>query len=177
MDIKNPIPPKIYRNMLAKHYIQTKRDYQKILERQRIIHNPICQKEDRYNPPKTKGSILSQEYFEKMMQKPEKAHKKRIPIKDNLTSGVVVMTEPNKPPIRKVRQEQLNRASSAQKRNIGKKIVLDSYKKFYYDDFDSSKLNQTDIKTTNKKIVRNILNNIFHLIFRIYIIKKITLIY
>ena len=157
MDIKNPIPPKIYRNMLAKHYIQTKRDYQKILERQRIIHNPICQKEDRYNPPKTKGSILSQEYFEKMMQKPEKAHKKRIPIKDNLTSGVVVMTEPNKPPIRKVRQEQLNRASSAQKRNIGKKIVLDSYKKFYYDDFDSSKLNQTDIKTTNKKIVRNIL--------------------
>ena len=107
----------------------------------------------------------------------KKAHKKRIPIKDNLTSGVVVMTEPNKPPIRKVRQEQLNRASSAQKRNIGKKIVLDSYKKFYYDDFDSSKLNQTDIKTTNKKIVRNILNNIFHLIFRIYIIKKITLIY
>lgn len=161
MDTKDTIPPKIYRNMLAKNYKETKKDYQKILQFQKRIYNPICPKEDRFIPQKTRGNILTQEYLKKMKEKPEKAHKKIIPIKGNLTSGVIVMTEPNEPLGRKIKQEQVHRASSAQKRRLGKKIVLDNYKKFYYDDFDSSKINKTQIQVTKNKKVRKLLYNNF----------------
>ena len=154
MSINNPIPPKVYRNMLSNNYKQAQKDYQKILEFQKNVYNPICQKEDRYIPQKTRGNVLTQEYFKKMMEKPEKAHIKRIPIQSNLTSGAIVITEPNKNIGKKVRQNQFHHASSAQKRNLGKKIVSENYKKFYYDDFYSTKLNQTEIKTNNKKEVK-----------------------
>ena len=154
MSEQNSIPQKVYRNMLVDNYNQTRKDYQKILEYQRSEHNPICQTEDRYIPKKTKGSVLSQEYFKKMKEKPERAHIKRIPLKENLTSGMVVITEPDKPKGKKIKQYQVYRTLSAQKRKLGKKIVSDNYNKFYYDDFDSSKLNQTDMQLVNKKKVR-----------------------
>ena len=153
MSTNNSIPPKVYRNMLANNYKQTQKDYHKILEFQKNVYNPICQKEDRYIPQKTRGNVLTQEYFKKMVEKPEKAHIKRIPIQSNLTSGAVVITETDKTKGRKIRQNQFH-ASSAQKRRLGKKIVSENYKKFYYDDFDSTKLNQTEIKTSNKKPVQ-----------------------
>ena len=80
MENKNSIPPKLYRNMLADNYKQARNDYQKIREYYNKNNNPICQTDDRYIIPKTKGNILSQEYNKKMMEKPEKAHIKRIPI-------------------------------------------------------------------------------------------------
>jgi hypothetical protein len=163
MASKNPIPPKLYRNMLSDNYKQSKKEYNKILEFQRSIHNPICQKEDRYVPPKTKGYVLTQEYIKKMAEKPEKAHIKKIPIKSNLSSGVTVITEQNKPRGRKIGTYHENHASSVQKRKLGKKIVSDSYRKFYYDDFDSSKLNQTDASINTKKKVRKNLNLYYHI--------------
>ena len=60
MSKKNSIPLKVYKNMLADNYKQSKKEYQKILEYQRTYHDPICQKEDRYIPLKTKGNVLSQ---------------------------------------------------------------------------------------------------------------------
>jgi len=135
MSSRNPLPPKLYKAMLLDNYKQTKKDYQKIIEFQKRYHNPISQKEDRYIPPKTKGYILSQDYFQKMKEKPEKAHIKRIPLENNLTSGLVVMTEPNKPEGKKKGEYYKYHASSAQKRHLGKKIVEENYKKFYYDDF------------------------------------------
>ena len=175
MSKKNSIPLKVYKNMLADNYKQSKKEYQKILEYQRTYHDPICQKEDRYIPPKTKGNVLSQEYLKKMAEKPEKAHIKRIPIKSNLTSsGVTVITEPDKP-IGKRRQNKEYHPSSAQKRNLGKKIILDNHKRYYYDDFNSSKLNRTQIANKNKQKVRKL--NVFIILYRIYIIYKIILIY
>ena len=110
-----------------------------------------------------------------MAEKPEKAHIKRIPIKSNLTSsGVTVITEPDKP-TGKRRQNKEYHPSSAQKRNLGKKIILDNYKRYYYDDFNSSKLNRTQIANKNKQKVRKL--NIFIILYRIYIIYKIILIY
>ena len=140
--------------MLLDNYKQTKKDYQKIIEFQKRFHNPISQKEDRYIPSKTKGYILSQDYFQKMKEKPEKAHIKRIPLENNLTSGLVVMTEPNKPEGKKKGEYYKYHASSAQKRKLGKKIVSDTYKKFYNDNFNLSKLNQTDASINTKKKVR-----------------------
>ena len=156
MSRMNPIPPRLYRSMLADTYKQSRKEYQKILEYQRNEHNPICQKEDRYIKPKTKGNVLSQEYYNRMKEKPEKAHIKRIPLKNNLTSGMVIITEPDKPRGRKINQYQVYRAVSAQRRQLGKKIVSNNYKKLYHDDFESAKLNQTDIKLDNKKKVRKI---------------------
>ena len=150
----NSLPPKLYRNMLADNYKQARNDYQKILEHQRRKYNPICQKEDRFIQQKTKGSVLSQEYFKRMVEKPEKAHIKKIPLKNNLTSGMVVTTEPDKPRGKKIMQYQVNRAASEEKRKFGKKIISDNYNKFYRDDFDPSKLNETDTKIENKRKVR-----------------------
>ena len=154
MASKNPIPPKLYRNMLSDNYKQSKKEYIKILKFQRSIHDPICQKEDRYIPQRTKGYVLTQEYLKKMAEKPEKAHIKRIPIQSNLSSGVTVIKDQNKPRGRKLGEFQGIHASSAQKRKIGKKIVSDTYNKFYHDDFSSSKLNQTDVSINTKKKVR-----------------------
>ena len=169
MASKNPIPPKLYKNMLSDNYKQSKIEYKKILEFQRSIHNPICQKEDRYVPQRTRGNVLTQEYFKKMAEKPEKAHIKRIPIKSNLSSGVTVITEPNKPRGRKMGTFQKLHASSVEKRNLGKKIVSDNYKKFYYDDFDKVKLNQTDASIKRKK---NAIKNLTHLKDHIYFINQ-----
>ena len=90
------------------------------------------------------------------MEKPEKAHIKRIPLKNNLTSGMVVITEPDKPRGKKINQYQAYRAASAQRRHLGKKMVTNNYKKLYHDDFEATKLNQTDIKLNNQKKVRKI---------------------
>ena len=132
---RNPLPTKLYKTMLLDNYKQSKREYQKIIESQRKPHNPICPKEDRYIKPKTKGSLVSQEYFNRMKEKPEKAHIKRIPLENNLSSGLVVMTEPCKKEGKQRVEYYKYCPSSAQKRHLGKKIVEDNYKKFYYDDF------------------------------------------
>ena len=87
------IPPNVYRSMLRKNYQQSHRDYERIKNSFNNNCNPICQKEDRFIPPKTKGNILTQEYIRKMAEKPEKPHIKRIPIQSNLSSGVKVITE------------------------------------------------------------------------------------
>ena len=154
MASKNQIPLKLYKNMLSDNYKQSKKEYNKILEFQRSIHDPICQKEDRYIPQKTKGYVLTQEYLKKMAEKPEKAHIKRIPIQSNLSSGVNVIKDQNKPRGKRIGEFQGIHASSAQKRKLGKKIVSDTYKKFYNDNFNLSKLNQTDASINTRKKVR-----------------------
>ena len=65
MKDQKDIPPKVYRNMLSNNYKQTHKEYQKIKNFQNRNSNPICQKEDRYIPPKKRGNILTQEYIKK----------------------------------------------------------------------------------------------------------------
>ena len=64
-----------------------------------------------------------------MMEKPEKAHIKRIPIKDNLSSGVVVITEDNRAIGKNKGIFNGYHTLSTGKRNLGKKIVQENYKK------------------------------------------------
>ena len=143
----NSIPPKLYRNMLSDNYNQTKKDYQKIIEFQKRKNNPICQTENLYIPPKTKGNVLSQEYYKKMMEKPEKAHIKRIPIKSNLSSGLNVITEDNKITGKKIFNKRYH-PCSVHKRKTGKGIIQENYRKFYFDGF--SRLNKTSINISEK---------------------------
>ena len=157
MENKKSIPPKLYRNMLADNYKQARNDYQKIREYYNKNNNPICQTDDRYIIPKTKGNILSQEYNKKMMEKPEKAHIKRIPIKDNLSSGVVVITEDNRAIGKNKGIFNGYHTLSTGKRNLGKKIVQENYKKFYFDTFNTSRLNRTN-KDIEQKVSKRIYN-------------------
>ena len=92
----NGLPPKEYKKMLSSIYLQTCKDAKTIKDNFTKNRNPICQKENRYFSPKTKGNILTKEYIKKMAEKPEKNHIIRVPIKSNLTRGLKVIEKEKK---------------------------------------------------------------------------------
>lgn len=152
MKDQKDIPPKVYRNMLSNNYKQSHKEYQKIKNFQNKSSNPICQKEDRYIPPKKRGNILTQEYIKKMAEKPERPHIKRIPIQSNLSSGVTVITESKQPRGIRLGPIHKNQAHSAERRRARKKINPENNKNFYFDDFNSVKQNQNDLTALRNKV-------------------------
>ena len=145
------IPPKVYRQMLTNNYKQSHKEYQQIKNYQNKHSNPICQKEDRYIPPKTRGSVLTQEYIKKMAEKPERAHIKRIPIQSNLSSGVKVITETKEP--RGIRLgPQYRYYHSQERRRCRKKILPQSKANFYFDAFNSVKENENDLAKLRSEV-------------------------
>ena len=146
------IPPKVYRQMLTNNYKQSHKEYQQIKNYQNKHSNPICQKEDRYRPPKTRGSMLTQEYIKKMAEKPERAHIKRIPIQSNLSSGVTVITEPKQARGIRLGPVHKNQAHSAERRRVRKKIFPENNKNFYFDAFNSSKQNENDLNALRNNV-------------------------
>ena len=88
----NGLPTKVYKRMLTESYLQNVIDGASIRNYLNKNKNPILQKEDRYIPPRTRGNVLTEEYIKKMANKPEKNHIRRIPLKNNLSSGVRVIT-------------------------------------------------------------------------------------
>ena len=151
MKEQKDIPSNLYREMLSKNYKQSHKEYQQIKNFQNRNHNPICQKEDYYIPPKTKGNVLTQEYLKKMAEKPERAHIKRIPIQSNLSSGVTVITEPKQTRGIRLGPIQKNQPQSAERRRVRKKILPETNKNFYFDDFNSVKQNQNELNTLRNK--------------------------
>lgn len=146
------IPPKVYRQMLTNNYKQSHKEYQQIKNYQNNHSNPICQKEDRYIPPKTRGSVLTQEYIKKMAEKPERAHIKRIPIQSNLSSGVTVITEPKQARGIRLGPVHKNQAHSAERRRVRKKLFPENNKNFYFDAFNSSKQNENDLNALRNNV-------------------------
>ena len=146
------IPPKVYRQMLTNNYKQSHKEYQQIKNYQNKHSNPICQKEDRYIPPKTRGSMLTQEYIKKMAEKPERAHIKRIPIQSNLSSGVTVITEPKQARGIRLGPVYKNQAHSAERRRVRKKLFPENNKNFYFDAFNSSKQNENDLNALRNNV-------------------------
>ena len=146
------IPPKVYRQMLTNNYKQSHKEYQQIKNYQNKHSNPICQKEDRYIPPKTRGSVLTQEYIKKMAEKPERAHIKRIPIQSNLSSGVTVITEPKQARGIRLGPVHKNQAHSAERRRVRKKLFPENNKNFYFDAFNSSKQNENDLNALRNNV-------------------------
>ena len=146
------IPPKVYRQMLTNNYKQSHKEYQQIKNYQNKHSNPICQKEDRYIPPKTRGSVLTQEYIKKMAEKPERAHIKRIPIQSNLSNGVTVITEPKQARGIRLGPVHKNQAHSAERRRVRKKLFPENNKNFYFDAFNSSKQNENDLNALRNNV-------------------------
>lgn len=158
----NGLPPMVYKRMLTESYIQTLKDGNSIKNYLGKNHDPILQKEDRYIPPRTKGYVLTEEYIKKMAEKPEKNHIKRIPLQNNLTSGVKVATEPKKKEGIKmysnIRRNQDSMKSYENDKHIKTFTKPDTLKNFYYDDFNSLKQNQIELakhrsNVSNKKFI------------------------
>ena len=158
MKDQKDIPPKVYRTMLTNNYKQSHKEYQRIKNFQNRNSNPICQKEDRYIPPKKRGNILTQEYIKKMAEKPERPHIKRIPNQNNLSSGVTVITESKQPRGIRLGPIHKNQPHSAERRRVKKKIIPENNKIFYLDDFNSVKQNQNDLAALRNKVSYNNIN-------------------
>lgn len=156
----NDLPPKVYKQMLIENYQQSYNDGNKIKNIHNRNQDPILQNTDRYIPPRTKGNILTEEYYKKMVNKTEKNHMRRIPLKDSLTSGVKVVEIPKKregikmnP---KVRRNQDSTKSYENYQHLKCFKKTDNLKNFYLDNFNSIKQNQIDladkrINVSNKK--------------------------
>lgn len=145
----NDFPIKVYKQMLVDNYKENKKDADKIKNFLSKNLDPICQKEDRYIPPKTRGNILTEKYIKKMANKPEKPRKKRIPLKSNLGSGPVVTTEERKlggikmnP---KIRRNDISTKSYENYKHLRTYKTTQSLKNFYFDDHNSVKENQEDL--------------------------------
>ena len=155
----NGLPTKVYHKMLAESYLQNRKDGTSIKNYLNKNHDPILQKEDRYIPPRTRGNVLTEEYIKRMAEKPEKKHIKRIPLKDNLSSGVKVVTEPQKKEGIKMNPKIRRNEDSTKSYEIPRHIKTykkpDTLKNFYYDNFNSTKENQNDL-ARNKKTVSKI---------------------
>ncbi len=152
----NPLPSKLYRKLLSNIYQQTQKEAQLIKDNFSKNRNPICPKESRCLSAKMKKYNLTQEYLKKMEEKPEKFHKKRIPIERHFNKNLSVITqEPCNTSIKMFRNIRKNQSSlSMPKYEKHNKFISlkDNYKNFYYDNFNSIKMNQLDL--INKKSVR-----------------------
>lgn len=152
MKDQNDMPPKVYRKLLENNYQQAHKEYERIRNSQYMTSDPICQKEDRYIPKRTHGRVLSQIYFQKMAEKPERAHIKRIPIQSNLSSGVTVITEPKQVRGIRIGPIQKNQPHSAERRKVRKKYYSDNNKTFYFDAFNSVKQNENDLAALRSQV-------------------------
>lgn len=155
----NGLPPKLYKKMLTESYFQTYKDGSSIKNFLAKNHDPILQKEDRYIPPRTKGNVLTEEYIKKMAEKPEKDHIKRIPLKDNLSSGVKVITEEKKNKGIKMNPKIRRNQDSTKSYEIQKHLKTykkpDTLKNFYFDDFNSFKENQYQLAKNKSNVSYN----------------------
>ena len=88
----NSLPPKIYRNLLSSIYKQTQKEAKLIKDNFSKNRNPICPKESRCLSAKTRKYNLTQQYNKKMEEKPEKIHKRIIPIKGNFDLNLSVIS-------------------------------------------------------------------------------------
>jgi hypothetical protein len=152
----NSLPPKLYRNLLSSAYKQTQKEAKLIKDNFSKNRNPICPKESRCLSAKARNYNLTQQYIKKMEEKPQKMHKRFVPIKRNIDLSLsVISPEPINRSVRLYKNKRKNQSSfSAPKIERCKKFISlkDNYKNFYLDNFNSDKLNQNDLD--KKRIVR-----------------------
>ena len=153
----NYLPLKVYKKMLIESYLQNCKDGERIKEFLIKNHDPILQTENRYIPPRTRGYILTEKYIRKMAEKPEKNHMRRIPLKNSMSSGCIVVAENRKKQgIKmnpKVRTNQDSTKSYECYKHLRTYKSKDNLKNFYLDDFNSVKENQFNRAKMNVSII------------------------
>ena len=149
----NDLPLKLYRKLLMESYLQNCKDGEIIKDYLIKNHDPILQTQDRYIPPRTRGYILTEKYIKTMAEKPKKNPKRRIPLKNSMSSGLIVIAENKKregikiyPNIRRNQDSTKSYENYKHLRTYKKK---DNLKNFYYDNFNSVKENKLVKSKTN----------------------------
>lgn len=158
----NGLPTNLYKKMLTQSYLQNYKEGYSIKNFLNKNQDPILQKQDRYIPPKTKGNILTEEYIKKMANKPEKNHKKIVPVLRNLSSGVKVITvNRKKQGIKmnpKVRRNQTSTKSYENYKHMRTYKTPSTLKNFYFDNFNSLKENQYELARNKSNVSHKIIN-------------------
>ena len=152
----NGLPGQLYNKMLTQSYLQAYKEGNSIKNFLNKNQDPILQKQDRYIPPRTRGNVLTEEYIKKMANKPEKNHIKRIPVENNLTSGVKVITVNRKKEGIKmnpnVRRNQDSTKSYENYKHMRTYKTPSTLKNFYFDDFNSVKENEYQLKRNKSNV-------------------------
>ena len=149
----NYLPLKLYKKLLMESYLQNCKDGEIIKDYLIKNHDPILQTQDRYIPPLTRGYILTEKYIKTMAEKPKKNPKRRIPLKNSMSSGLIVIADNKKregikiyPNIRRNQDTTKSYENYKHLRTYKKK---DNLKNFYYDNFNSVKENKLVKSKTN----------------------------
>lgn len=146
--------PEIYRKLLEKNFKENRERANRIKINFNLNRDPICQKEDRYIPPKTKGKLVTKNKNEENKEiKRNFQTKRQIIRKGNFGSGPNVITEE---PIKRGKrfhsaERRLN--DSFQKRPIERKPNELSLKNFYQDYYNTVKPNFNDKYIAKRKWV------------------------
>ena len=152
----NGLTGQLYKKMLTQSYLQAYKEGNSIKNFLNKNQDPILQKQDRYIPPRTRGNVLTEEYIKKMANKPEKNHIKRIPVENNLTSGVKVITVNRKKEGIKmnpnVRRNQDSTKSYENYKHMRTYKTPSTLKNFYFDDFNSVKENEYQLKRNKSNV-------------------------
>ena len=149
----NYLPLKLYKKLLMESYLQNCKDGEIIKDYLIKNHDPILQTQDRYIPPRTRGYILTEKYIKMMAEKPKRNPKRRIPLKNSMSSGLIVIADNKKregikiyPNIRRNQDSTKSYENYKHLRTYKKK---DNLKNFYYDNFNSVKENKLVKSKTN----------------------------
>ena len=177
----NFMPLKLYKKLLIESYLQNCKDGEQIKDFLIKNHDPILQTEDRYIPPRTRGNILTEKYIKAMAEKPKKNPKRRIPLKNSMSSGLIVIAENKKKQgIRmnpNVRRNQDSTKSYENYKHMRTYKSKDNLKNFYWDDFNSAKENKLVKSKTNVRRILLIYNLIYYYRDDIFLHLKIMLLF
>ena len=164
----NDLPLKLYRKLLMESYLQNCKDGDKIKDFLIKNHDPILQTEDRYIPPKTRGNILTEKYIKMMAEKPKRNPKRRIPLKNSMSSGLIVIAENKKKEGIKMNPKVRTNQDSTKSYEISKHMRTfkskDNLKNFYLDNFNSVKENNLARSKTN--VSSNFFNILYYSFYR-----------
>ncbi len=165
----NGLPIKVYKKLLVNNYNENRTDAENIKTFLCKNLDPICQKQDRYVPPRTRGNILTEKYIKKMADKPQKPRKKRIPLSTSLGSGPIVTKEEKKntgikmnP---KIRRNEDSTKSYENYKHMRTYKTPQSLRNFYYDDFNSVKKNQDELARLRAGVSNNKLFILFEFLY------------
>ena len=148
----------IYPNFTIDSYQQTNKMAKEIKNKLKTNIDPIVQRFDKYKPKPYKSNTISAEYPKRISEKSEKLSIKRIPQKDNLGKNFTIISPNNDKYHIKFLKQYKNQQTEEKpyKKNIRTFHEKDNLNNFYFDNFNSKKLNETD-----RAIIRVNVNNIF----------------
>jgi hypothetical protein len=142
-----------YPNFTLDSYKQTNKIAKEIKSKLKLNIDPINQNYDKYKPKNSKSNNLSQEYHKKMSEKKEKIRIKRIPQKDNLGKNLEILsTEYDKDHVKFLKKHKNEQSTEKPHKKLIRTFKEKNLNNFYYDNFNSKKMNKNDIIRVNVRI-------------------------